>query len=858
MRLLKYGLYAVVAVLLLLAVGVAVVVATFDPNDYRPQIVEQVKQRTGRDLTVGDIGLTLFPKIGAQLKQVSLAEQSGAGEFAGVDEARVYVAVFPLLSRQVVVDEVRIDGLRANLVKNADGSTNFDDLLKARQTPAAEEPGAAQGRPMRFDVQGIRITNGRVSWKDATTGNDLAVNLAELSTGRVTENRPIDVRLVASVAGTQPKLDVRTRLDATLDFDLQAQRLRFAGMNLAMQGSALDFTGIDVAVTGDVESLVQAQRIAVSKLEVKGRAARGSESYDVKLSAPAIESTPQALLVEGLTLSATGTVAGMQLTGSTLTVPALRVNLAESRLLVDRLALQARAAKAGDTIVVDLTAPRLDLAPDKATGESAVLTAKLDGPQRKGDVSLKLAGVEGSAKALRIAALTLAVDLRQQDDSIKGELRTPVTGNLEAKVFELPKLEGAFTISSRSIPRKTVQMPLNGSVRADLGAERVSVNLATRFDESSIKAKGGMNGFAKPAYDFDVAVDKLNVDRYLPQKTAQADGGQQPQGEPQKEEPIDLSALKPLNLKGALRIGQLQASNVKASNVRVDLRAKEGRLTLDPLAANLYGGSARGTLGVDANTNRFSVKQNLTGVAIGPLLRDAADKDVLEGKGTVVLDVTSQGNLVSALKKALNGSARLELRDGAVKGVDLAGAVRRVKSALGAGDVEGTGGAKEKTDFSELSASFEIRNGIAHNRDLSLKSPFIRVTGSGDVDIPQSSMNYVVKTAVVASMAVQGGRDLPELKGLTVPVRVAGPFDQLKYKVEFSQMVRGATKEQLEAAKETGREALKGAAREKLQELLGGKGQQPPAEGATGDQSQQAAPKKPEDQIKDALKGLLR
>jgi AsmA protein len=103
-------------------------------------------------------------------------------------------------------------------------------------------------------------------------------------------------------------------------------------------------------------------------------------------------------------------------------------------------------------------------------------------------------------------------------------------------------------------------------------------------------------------------------------------------------------------------------------------------------------------------------------------------------------------------------------------------------------------------------------------------------------------------------MAGQGGRDVGDLKGLTVPVRLSGPFDQLKYKVEFSQMVRGATKEELQA----GREALKGAAREKLQELLGGK-QQPaqPGQGG-GEAAQQAAPKRPEDQLKDALKGLVR
>jgi AsmA protein len=188
-----------------------------------------------------------------------------------------------------------------------------------------------------------------------------------------------------------------------------------------------------------------------------------------------------------------------------------------------------------------------------------------------------------------------------------------------------------------------------------------------------------------------------------------------------------------------------------------------------------------------------------------------------------------------------------------VKGVDLASAVRRVKSLLGASDVEGSGGTKQQTDFSELTATFAIKNGVAHNEDLNLKSPFLRVTGTGDVNIPASSLDYVVKTAVVGTMAGQGGQEVGDLKGLTVPVRLSGPFDHLKYKVEFSQMVRGATKEQLQA----GREALKGAGREKLQELLGGK-PQPAQPGQGGEAAQQAAPKRPEDQLKDALKGLVR
>ena len=186
--------------------------------------------------------------------------------------------------------------------------------------------------------------------------------------------------------------------------------------------------------------------------------------------------------------------------------------------------------------------------------------------------------------------------------------------------------------------------------------------------------------------------------------------------------------------------------------------------------------------------------------------------------------------------------------------------MRSVKAKFGGQDAEGSGSQKEKTDFSELSASFAIKNGVAHNEDLSLKSPFLRVTGAGDVDIAADSVNYVVKTGVVASTAGQGGKELGDLKGLTIPVRVSGPFDALKYKVEFSQMIGGMSKE---ALKETGREALKETVKKQLEKgelkdlgkLLGSDQKSGTQSGDTG--ANQPA-KRPEDQLKDKLRGLLR
>jgi AsmA protein len=171
-------------------------------------------------------------------------------------------------------------------------------------------------------------------------------------------------------------------------------------------------------------------------------------------------------------------------------------------------------------------------------------------------------------------------------------------------------------------------------------------------------------------------------------------------------------------------------------------------------------------------------------VSVGPLLRDFAHQDRLEGKGNVALDVTAAGASVNTMKRSLAGSAKVHLRDGAIKGINIAEILRKARAALGKRSGEAAD-SKDKTDFSELSASFTIKNGVAHNDDLDLKSPLLRIGGVGDIDIGRSTISYVVKASVVATSKGQGGKELDELAGLTVPVKLSGSFDALKYEVDY-------------------------------------------------------------------------
>jgi AsmA protein len=188
-----------------------------------------------------------------------------------------------------------------------------------------------------------------------------------------------------------------------------------------------------------------------------------------------------------------------------------------------------------------------------------------------------------------------------------------------------------------------------------------------------------------------------------------------------------------------------------------------------------------------------------------------ANKDLLAGKGTVTLDVTGHGATLTALKQSLAGSAALNLRDGAIKGINLAQSVRQAKALLGKQDATQVSQSGQQTDFSELAASFRIRDGVAHNDDLSMKSPYLRLGGAGDVDIGRNRIDYLAKATVVNTEAGQGGQGLDELRGLTIPVRLSGPLEKISWKIELGEVLRDAATAKAKAKlNETLKDKLKG------------------------------------------------
>ena len=100
---------------------------------------------------------------------------------------------------------------------------------------------------------------------------------------------------------------------------------------------------------------------------------------------------------------------------------------------------------------------------------------------------------------------------------------------------------------------------------------------------------------------------------------------------------------------------------------------------------------------------------------------------------------------------------------------------------------------------------------MAHNDDLSGKSPLLRVGGNGDIDIGAETLNYLARATVVGSLEGQGGRELAALKGVTVPLRIIGPFAAPKLTLDFNTLVTESVKQEVKArAIDKLQEGLKG------------------------------------------------
>src|SRR5688572_17463186 len=258
MRILNYVLLALGGLILLAGGLIAYVAATVDPNEYKPRLVQAVKDRTQRNLTLdGDIRLSFWPSIGARIGKASLSERGSDREFARIEDAHVSLKLLPLLSRQVVADTVRVKGLRANVVKAKDGATNLDDLAGAPPRKGAPAPASEhEDAGLAVDIAGVVIEDATVTYTDQAAGTTYTLSGLDLKSGRIAPGVPAKIDLTVHAQSKKPSMDLRAALKTQLTF-VPGKSVALQDLDLDAQGAAAGITGLVLKATGGATANVE-------------------------------------------------------------------------------------------------------------------------------------------------------------------------------------------------------------------------------------------------------------------------------------------------------------------------------------------------------------------------------------------------------------------------------------------------------------------------------------------------------------------------------------------------------------------------------------------------------------------------
>jgi AsmA protein len=433
------------------------------------------------------------------------------------------------------------------------------------------------------------------------------------------------------------------------------------------------------------------------------------------------------------------------------------------------------------------------------------------------DKPLTLEGTVGPVeKGLKNGRIPLDLSftvLKQLAVQLKGRLENPAASpavDLDVTVAEFSprKLVQAcghpFPVQTTD-PKALSRLSFQAHVKADADSAALS-NGILHLDQSRLNFSATATQFSRPKIKFDLVLDQIDLDRYLPpQAESSGKSERQPGPAPSSgsaktvKQKTDYTPLRRLMLDGRLKIGRLVVKKAKLQDILLQVKARNGIISLDPMKLNLYQGNAAGnaSLNVSRDIPRTTLNLQAGKIQVGPLLRDVLGKDILEGQTHLQLQLAMAGDEPEQIKKTLNGKGQLHFEDGAIIGIDLAAMVRNVASAFG---LAKSSQQRPKTDFAELTVPFTIKNGVVNTPQSVLRSPFVRVTATGSADLVKETLDFRVQPKAVASIKGQG--DDQQRSGIMVPVLVSGTFSAPRFRPDLSAAAKQKIEKEIFESKE--------------------------------------------------------
>ena len=435
-------------------------------------------------------------------------------------------------------------------------------------------------------------------------------------------------------------------------------------------------------------------------------------------------------------------------------------------------------------------------------------------------LNLNLTGPDLPGGAMQVNTTISSVNLGMEDGalSVKGlqvkalgaELLAELTG--KQVLSDKPEISGTLSVPSMSPrdlltrlgspvvtsdPKVLSEFSLQSELSYD-GKTAGLGNLKASLDQTRLNGQFSVVDLTSQALSFDLAVDVIDLDRYLPPEEESAEGGSD---ETTADTDIDTTALKTLNAKGRLRVGQLTLSGLVFTDAQVSVNVANGVLRLHPFTTRFYGGEYAGDVRLDASGDqpKLSLNERLTGVQLAPVLKVLSDHQFVSGSAGGGFTLSATGKTVKGMLASLTGNLDLAVTEGALEGVDLVYELQRAQSLLAKQvPLARTGAAR--TAFDAMKVTGKVDKGVISSDDLNISTAVLKITGAGAVGLVEQTLDYRLKAMVQEAAPADATQDLGQLRGATIPLRIAGTLSDPKVSVDMEDVIIDQAKKELEDA----------------------------------------------------------
>ncbi|PIW59202.1 AsmA family protein [Shewanella sp. CG12_big_fil_rev_8_21_14_0_65_47_15] len=269
MKFIKWLLAILVTLILVVTLYLTVF---FDPNDFKPEIVNAVKKQTGRELVIADdLSWTFFPTIGINLGGISLSNPEGftPQSMLEVNKAIAEVALMPLFSKEIQIAQLSLDGAKINLVTRKNGSSSLDGLTgdSGGKSGPSTEP-SSKTQLTGIEVGGVAITNTQINMIDEAKGQTQTFTLDSFTLGAFSLDKfaPIAYEFTASLA--EMKVSSKGEGEVKLNQDLNQLIIDKFNIDTVIEGDSIPNKKVITAISLNTQIALDKKQLSADIMKL--------------------------------------------------------------------------------------------------------------------------------------------------------------------------------------------------------------------------------------------------------------------------------------------------------------------------------------------------------------------------------------------------------------------------------------------------------------------------------------------------------------------------------------------------------------------------------------------------------------